>query len=64
MKKTILAIALALPVLANTTLAHAEYIMHIAMETPQGGLCLKALLALVIPLLSLHQSLNHLYLTQ
>lgn len=37
MKKTILAIALALPVLANTTLAHAEYIMHIAMETPQGG---------------------------
>lgn len=37
MKKTILAIALALPVLATTTLAHAEYIMSIGMETPQGG---------------------------
>lgn len=37
MKKSILAIALALPLATSSTLTLADYRMHIAMETPQGG---------------------------
>jgi len=37
MKKTLTAIAFALPLLAVSTFSLAEYQMRIAMETPQGG---------------------------